>query len=132
MKREQTDDPIQVTLRDLMDEAGLTFRALAAETKRVDRDGRGLTAGYLSNVTAGRDFTSERALELLAAVFADQIEDASYFPEYRMAVVRREINERAVGFEQAYARFQSLIASAPGRARRSGAKEAPRPPAKTA
>lgn len=103
------DAPITEVLPALMRDAGHSFRSLAARTREVDADGRGVTYSYLAGLAGGHEHPSIRALELLAAAFA--VEPA-YFAEYRLAELRRQLNEREVGFEAAYRRYSTLTQAA--------------------
>jgi transcriptional regulator with XRE-family HTH domain len=68
--------------------------ALSAQTQLVDRSGNGLSHSHLVNLAAGRELPSRRALGLLASAF--QLPPA-YFAEYRLAELRRQLDEREVG-----------------------------------
>ncbi|MDQ3676343.1 MAG: helix-turn-helix domain-containing protein [Actinomycetota bacterium] len=93
-----TDEPFPAALRALMRDAGLSFRALAAETTRRDNDGRGLTHGHLGQLACGHQHPSQRAVELLAATLGVAPE---HFLEYRLAQLRHALNEREVGYDRA-------------------------------
>ena len=81
-----------------MRDAGYTFRALAAATRRHDSAGRGLTHGHLGQLAGGHQHPSQRAVELLASTLAVAPE---YFLEYRLAQLRHALNEREVGYDRA-------------------------------
>jgi transcriptional regulator with XRE-family HTH domain len=93
-----SEQPLPVAIRELMAHATLSFRGLAAETRRHDPAGTGLTHGHLGQLAGGHEHPSQRALQLLAAAFGIQPE---FFVEYRLAELRRELNERQVGYEHA-------------------------------
>lgn len=93
-----SDRPLPAALRELMARAGLTFRALAAETRLHDPTGSGLTHGHLGQLAGGHQHPSQRALTLLAASLGVEPE---FFVEYRLAQLRRALNEREVGYEEA-------------------------------
>ena len=97
--------PLTETLPALMRERGISYRALAAHTRLVDRNGNGLSHSHLVNLAADRELPSRRALELLASAF--QLPPA-YFAEYRLAELRRQLDEREVGFATAYCTYQTL------------------------
>jgi transcriptional regulator with XRE-family HTH domain len=99
------DTPLTETLPALMRERGISYRQLATQTGMRDRSGNGLSHSYLVNLTAGREIPSRRALELLARVF--QLAP-DYFAEYRLAELRRQLDERQVGFASAYRTYQTL------------------------
>lgn len=94
----RTDEPFPAALRALMRDAGLTFRGLAAETRRLDSTGRGLTHGHLGQLAGSHQHPSQRALQLLAAALDIEPE---YFLEYRLAQLRHALNEREVGYDRA-------------------------------
>jgi transcriptional regulator with XRE-family HTH domain len=88
-----------------MRERGISYRALAAQTRLLDGRGNGLSHSHLVNLTAGREPPSRRALELLASAFELS---ADYFAESRLAELRRQLDERQVGFANAYRTYQTL------------------------
>jgi transcriptional regulator with XRE-family HTH domain len=104
-KETQTDEPITAALKPLMREQGLTFRALAELTQAHDAGGRGVTFAYLCALTSGREYPSRRSLELIAASLEI---DPDYFPEYRLAELRDQLNGREVGFQAAWRRYLEL------------------------
>jgi len=108
------DTPLTDTLPALMRERGISYRALAAQTRLLDRTGNGLSHSHLVNLTAGRELPSRRALELLANTF--QL-SPTYFAEYRLAEMRRQLDERQVGFATAYRTYQTLSRRRPTRSR---------------
>jgi transcriptional regulator with XRE-family HTH domain len=99
------DTPLTETLPALMRERGISYRQLAAQTRLLDRSARGLSHSYLVNLAAGREIPSRRALELLATAFKLP---PDYFAEYRLAELRRQLDERQVGFDAAYRTYQTL------------------------
>lgn len=109
MSSPHADTPISEVLPALMRDDGSSFRSLAARTRKVDADGRGVTYSYLAGIAGGHEHPSIRALQLLAAAFA--VEPA-YFAEYRLAELRRQLSEREVGFEAAYRRYSTLTHAA--------------------
>jgi transcriptional regulator with XRE-family HTH domain len=104
-KHVQTNEPITVALKPLMRERQLTFRALADLTHAHDADGRGVTYAYLCGLTSGREHPSRRSLELIAASLRL---DPDYFPEYRLARLRDELNPKRAGFQAAWRRYLQL------------------------
>jgi len=102
------DQPFAVAVRTLMADAGLSFRALAAETRRHDPTANGISHGHLAQLAGGHQHPSQRALELLAATFAI---DPEYFVEYRLAQLRHALNERQVGYEHALRTLQRFDAT---------------------
>jgi transcriptional regulator with XRE-family HTH domain len=99
------EKPLTETLPALMRERGISYRALASRTRLLDRTGNGLSHSHLVNLAAGRDLPSRRALELLASGFELP---PDYFAEYRFAELRRQLDERQVGFDAAYRTYQTL------------------------
>jgi transcriptional regulator with XRE-family HTH domain len=89
----------------LMRERVISYRALAAQTRLLDHRGNGLSHSHLVNLAAGRELPSRRALELLASAFQLPVD---YFAEYRLAELRRQLDERAVGFAAAYRTYQTI------------------------
>jgi transcriptional regulator with XRE-family HTH domain len=65
----QAHAPLPETLRALMREHAITYRALAARTQLIDRHGNGLSYSHIANLASGRDTPSRHALELLARAF---------------------------------------------------------------
>jgi transcriptional regulator with XRE-family HTH domain len=102
--------PLTETLPTLMREHVISYRALAAQTRLVDGTGNGLSHSHLVNLAAGRELPSRRALELLASVFQLPVD---YFAEYRLAELRRQLDEREVGFATAYRTYQMLSRQRP-------------------
>lgn len=105
MTSTHSSDPITLTLKPLMDERRLTYRRLAELTREADPEDRGVTYAYLAGVVSGREHPSPRALELIASSLDI---DATFFAEYRLDQLRRELNAREVGFEAAWRRFTDL------------------------
>ena len=99
------DAPLTETLPTLMRERDISYRALAARTRLLDTGGNGLSHSYLVNLAAGRELPSRRALELLSSAFELS---PDYFAEYRLAELRRQLDERQVGFASAYRTYQTL------------------------
>jgi transcriptional regulator with XRE-family HTH domain len=103
--RTLTTDPITMSLKPLMRERKLTYRALADLTRVADRHGRGVTYAYQCGLTSGREYPSRRSIELIAATLDIEL---GYFAEYRLAELLRELNGRDVGFEAAWRRYEEL------------------------
>jgi transcriptional regulator with XRE-family HTH domain len=97
--------PITETLPALMSAQGISYRALAAQTRLVDGGGNGLSHSHLVNLAAGRDLPTRRVLELFANAFGLP---PTYFVEYRLAELRRQLDERQVGFDAAYRTYRTL------------------------
>src|SRR5664279_2715650 len=105
VKNPCTDQPITVALKALMRPRRLTFRALADLTRTHDPDGHGITFAYLGGLTSGREHPSTRSLELIAASLGLE---PDYFPEYRLAQLRDELNPKRAGFHAAWQRYLEL------------------------
>ncbi|TMM17256.1 MAG: helix-turn-helix transcriptional regulator [Actinobacteria bacterium] len=105
--------PFGEALRLLMDGKGLTYRALADATRKLD--GRGLTHAHINMLANGHDRPSMRAMELVAEACGV---GPTYFAEYRLAAAMRELDPMEVGLEQALANLNARL----GARRRSGAK----------
>lgn len=101
-----TSDPITAALKPLMLDRGLTYRALATQTREQDPEGRGVTYAYLCGLTSGREYPSRRALELIAACLEL---DPSHFAEYRLAELHGQLDARRVGFAAAWRRYSELV-----------------------
>jgi hypothetical protein len=106
------DAPLTETLPALMRTQGVSYRALAAQTRLLDRKGNGLSHSHLVNLAAGRELPSRRALELLACAFELS---PDYFAEYRLAELRWQLDERQVGFDAAYRTYRTLTRRRPAR-----------------
>lgn len=103
--KRQTPAAFTAALRRHMAERNVTFRQLAAETKTVDQLGRGLSHTYLGNIARGTDAPTANSIELVAAALeVDPLE----FAEYRLAMVRRLLDEREVGLERALANLRAI------------------------
>ena len=109
----QAHAPLPETLRALMREHAITYRALAARTQSSTATGTGLSYSHIANLASGRDTPSRHALELLARAFELPV---SYFAEYRLAEFRRQLDEREVGFATAYRTYQTINRRRPLRA----------------
>jgi len=98
--------PFGDTLRTLMESAGLTYRAVADATRKLD--GRGLTHAHINMLANGHDRPSLRAMELLARACGVR---PTYFAEYRLAAAMRELDPTEVGLEQALANLDARLAA---------------------
>lgn len=82
-QRKFSERPFGETLTRLMDERGVTYRGLAAQT--------GLSAGYLNHmVHGGRPVPGNDVIERLAAALG--VEPA-HFREYRIRVITERLAE---------------------------------------
>jgi transcriptional regulator with XRE-family HTH domain len=80
-RRRFSEEPFGPTIERLMDEAGITYRGLAAKS--------GLSAGYLNHVVHGnRPVPSNEIMRRLAAAFGVEPE---HFLEYRLRVITERL-----------------------------------------
>jgi transcriptional regulator with XRE-family HTH domain len=112
----QSSRPFGEALRALMEERGLSYRAIAEATRELD--GKGMSHAHINMLAKGHDRPSMRAMELLARACGVEPE---YFAEYRLAAAMRELDPTEVGLERALANLNARLA---GR-RRAGAKARP-------
>jgi len=99
-KRRFSEEPFGPTMERLMDESGLTYRALASKT--------GLSAGYLNHVVHGnRPVPSNDIVERLAAALGVEPE---HFLEYRV----RTITERLERMPELVDRLYRRLGTSPG------------------
>lgn len=114
--RPNSNSPFGEALRVLMEEHGLSYRALAERTRQLD--GKGMTHAHINMLAKGHDRPSMRAMELIAQACGVE---PTYFAEYRLAQAMRELDPTEVGLEQALATLNARLA---GR-RRGGARRQP-------
>jgi transcriptional regulator with XRE-family HTH domain len=82
-RRRYASEPFGAAVERLMDETGLTYRALAART--------GLSAGYLNHLVHGnRPVPSNDVIETLAGALGVEPE---HFREYRLRVITERLEE---------------------------------------
>ena len=94
-KRRFSEEPFGTTIVRLMDEAGLTYRALAAKT--------GLSAGYLNHVVHGnRPVPSNEIVEKLAGALGVEPE---HFREYRVRVITERLERMPELVDRLYKRL---------------------------
>jgi transcriptional regulator with XRE-family HTH domain len=80
-KRRYSEEPFGPTVERLMNESGLTYRALADKTK--------LSAGYLNHLVHGnRPVPSNDVVETLAGALGVE---ADHFREYRVRVITEKL-----------------------------------------
>jgi len=90
-KRRFSAEPLGATVQRLMDETGLTYRALAAKT--------GLSAGYLNHVVHGnRPVPSNDILERLGV-------EPAHFLEYRLRVITEKLERMPDVIDRLYKRL---------------------------
>ncbi len=94
-KRRFSVDPFGPTMERLMEEAGVTYRALAAKTR--------LSAGYLNHVVHGnRPVPSNEIIERLAGVLGVEPE---HFLEYRLRVITERLERMPELIDRLYKRL---------------------------
>jgi transcriptional regulator with XRE-family HTH domain len=114
--RRYSEKPFGDSLRELMGERDLTYRALADAIRAIDD--RGMTHAHINMLANGHDKPSLRAMELIAKACGVE---PDHFAEYRLARAMRELDPEQVGLQQA---LENLNARLGGR-RRSAAKQRP-------
>ena len=94
-KRRFSEEPFGPTMERLMDESGLTYRALAAKT--------GLSAGYLNHVVHGnRPVPSNDIVERLAESLGVEPE---HFLEYRVRTITERLERMPDLVDRLYRRL---------------------------
>jgi len=94
-RRRYTSEPFGTAVERLMNETGLTYRALAAKT--------GLSAGYLNHLVHGnRPVPSNDVIETLAEALGVEPE---YFREYRLRVITDRLEEMPDLVDRLYRRL---------------------------
>ena len=91
-KRRFSEEPFGPTIERLMDEAGVTYRSLAAKT--------GLSAGYLNHLVHGnRPVPSNDVIERLADALGVEPE---HFREYRIRVITERLEQLPAMVDRLY------------------------------
>jgi transcriptional regulator with XRE-family HTH domain len=94
-KRRFSEDPFGPTVERLMNETGVTYRALADKTK--------LSAGYLNHLVHGnRPVPSNDVVETLAAALGVEPE---HFREYRLRVITEKLEAMPELIDRLYRRL---------------------------
>jgi|SRR5437764_821517 transcriptional regulator with XRE-family HTH domain len=94
-RRRYTSDPFGAAVERLMNDTGVTYRALAAKT--------GLSAGYLNHLVHGnRPVPSNDVVETLAKALDV---DAEHFREYRLRVITERLETRPDLVDRLYRRL---------------------------
>jgi transcriptional regulator with XRE-family HTH domain len=92
-----SDDPFGGTVERLMNEHGITYRALADKTK--------LSAGYLNHLVHGnRPVPSNDVVQTLAEALGVEPE---HFREYRLRVITDRLEEMPDLIDRLYRRLQA-------------------------
>jgi transcriptional regulator with XRE-family HTH domain len=91
-KRRFSDEQFGTTIEKLMDETGVTYRALAAKTN--------LSAGYLNHLVHGnRPVPSNDVIERLSAALGVE---AEHFLEYRLRVITERLEKQPATIDRLY------------------------------
>ncbi len=94
-RRKFSEEPFGPTIERLMDETGLTYRALAVKTD--------LSAGYLNHLVHGnRPVPSQDVVERLAAALGVEPE---HFREYRLRVITDRLESMPDLIDRLYKRL---------------------------
>ena len=94
-KRRFSEDPFGPTVERLMNETGVTYRALADKTK--------LSAGYLNHLVHGnRPVPSNDVVETLATALGVEPE---HFREYRLRVITEKLEAMPELIDRLYRRL---------------------------
>ena len=94
-KRRFSEDSFGPTIEKLMDETGVTYRALADKTK--------LSAGYLNHLVHGnRPVPSNDVIQTLAGALGVEPE---HFREYRLRVITEKLEEMPDLIDRLYRRL---------------------------
>ena len=94
-KRRFSEEPFGATIEKLMDETGVTYRALADKTK--------LSAGYLNHLVHGnRPVPSDDVMRTLAKALGVEPE---HFREYRLRVITDRLEQMPDLIDRLYKRL---------------------------
>jgi transcriptional regulator with XRE-family HTH domain len=94
-KRRFSEEPFGPTIEKLMDETGVTYRALADKTK--------LSAGYLNHLVHGnRPVPSDDVMRTLAKALSVEPE---HFREYRLRVITERLESMPDLIDRLYKRL---------------------------
>ena len=94
-RRKFSEEPFGETIERLMSENGVTYRALASQTK--------LSAGYLNHLVHGnRPVPSNDVVETLADALGVE---AEHFREYRLRVITDRLEAMPEMIDRLYKRF---------------------------
>lgn len=95
-KRRFSEEPFGPTVEKLMDETGVTYRALADKTK--------LSAGYLNHLVHGnRPVPSDDVIRTLAKALGVE---AEHFREYRLRVITERLEAMPDLIDRLYKRLR--------------------------
>jgi transcriptional regulator with XRE-family HTH domain len=91
-------------LRQLRQRRGLSIQKLAFAFYDVDRN-QSFDSSFISKIERGERNPSPAFIHLVGEVLDPSVEE---FPEYHLAMMRRALDERAVGLDQAMANLRRL------------------------
>ena len=95
-RRRFSEEPFGATIERLMEETGVTYRALAAKTA--------LSAGYLNHLVHGnRPVPSDDVMQKLADAFGVEPE---HFREYRLRVITQRLEAMPELIDRLYRRLR--------------------------
>ena len=95
-RRRFSEEPFGATIEKLMDETGVTYRALADKTK--------LSAGYLNHLVHGnRPVPSDDVMRTLAKALGV---DPEHFREYRLRVITERLEAMPDLIDRLYKRLR--------------------------
>ena len=95
-RRRYSAEPFGQAVERLMNESGVTYRALAAKT--------GLSAGYLNHLVHGnRPVPSNQVVEQLAGALGVE---ADHFREYRVRVITERLEAMPEMIDRLYKRLE--------------------------
>jgi transcriptional regulator with XRE-family HTH domain len=95
-RRRFSEEPFGATIEKLMDETGVTYRALADKTK--------LSAGYLNHLVHGnRPVPSDDVIRTLAKALGVE---AEHFREYRIRVITERLEAMPDLVDRLYKRLR--------------------------
>ncbi len=95
-RRQFSDEPFGPTIEKLMDETGVTYRALAEKTN--------LSAGYLNHLVHGnRPVPSDDVMRTLAKALGVEPE---HFREYRLRVITQRLEAMPDLIDRLYKRLK--------------------------
>ena len=96
-RRRFSEEPFGPTVEKLMDETGVTYRALADKTK--------LSAGYLNHLVHGnRPVPSDDVMQTLAKALGVEPE---HFREYRLRIITERLERMPELIDRLYRRLGS-------------------------
>ena len=96
-KRKFSEEPFGPTIERLMDEVGVTYRGLAANT--------GLSAGYLNHLVHGnRPVPSNEVIDKLADALGVEPE---HFREYRLRVITERLEKVPAMIDRLYRQLKT-------------------------